>query len=105
MLTQYKTWFFIPLTAFSIILIALKVSHFYVPSPKSHTVYPSDAVVAADMRAEHIVLNKIRKKKKLGHFDLELQEIERKKAEKIKALRDAETSVLELLEDTQSHEQ
>jgi len=114
-LTQYKTWFFIPLTAFSIILIALKVSHFYVPSPKSHTVYPSDAVVAADMRAEHIVLNKIRKKKKLGHFDLELQEIERKKAElqalsasideKIKALRDAETSVLELLEDTQSHEQ
>lgn len=112
MLTQYKTWFFIPLTACAIILIALKISHFYVPSIGSKTAYTTDGTT--DMVPEHIALTPKHHKKKSGNFDLELQEIERKKAElkalsasideKIKALRDAETSVLELLEDTQSHE-
>ena len=112
MLTQYKTWFFIPFTVCAIILIALKISHFYVPNIKANTIY--EIAESSDATPEHIVLKRKNHKENFGNFDLELQEIERKKAElqalsnsideKIKALRDAETSVLELLEGTQSHE-
>ena len=107
MLSRYRSWLFISLVTFSVILITLKTADIYRSQTSYTTSQRATKIITSSDLDSLIVAGQ-------PQYNEQIRKIERKKAElealnssindKIQALKAAENDVLELLESTDINE-